>query len=305
MKFSAKANPASGAGAIQTDGGLFAGPSVERPRGLVENLSGRLQSAIARAWNSQSFRLLQYVLLPLGVIAVWETLCRTGVFRPVALPSPLKVAATLWGLVTSGQIFVHVGASILRVLEGFVVAAALGLVLGVGIGISKTLERTTDLMIQLLRPIPPIAWIPLAILWFGIGETSKVFIIFLGAFFPIIISAVDGIRQTDSRHVEVAKVLEVSRWKFVRRVVLPGAVPSIITGLRVGLGTAWVCVVAAEMIAAEKGVGYVIVDGRELSRPDMVIAGMISIGAIGKLMDVLLKKWGSRLVRWKTEFQGE
>ena len=132
-------------------------------------------------------------------------------------------------------------------------------------------------MIQVLRPIPPIAWIPLAILWFGIGESSKVFIIFLGAVFPIVINTLEGIRATDRRFVELARVLEVPRGRFVRQVILPGALPAIITGLRVGLGNAWVCVVAAELIAADKGVGFIIVDGRELSRTDVVIAGMATL----------------------------
>jgi sulfonate transport system permease protein len=132
-------------------------------------------------------------------------------------------------------------------------------------------------VIQVLRPIPPIAWIPLAILWFGIGESSKVFIIFLGAVFPIVINTLEGIRATDRRFVELARVLEVPRGRFVRQVILPGALPAIITGLRVGLGNAWVCVVAAELIAADKGVGFIIVDGRELSRTDVVIAGMATL----------------------------
>jgi sulfonate transport system permease protein len=133
---------------------------------------------------------------------------------------------------------------------------------------------------------------------------SKVYIIFLGAFFPIIIGVIEGIRQTDNRYVEVAAVLEASRWKLVRKVVLPGALPTIITGLRIGLGNAWVCVVAAELIAAERGVGYIIVDGREMSRPDLVIAGMISIGIVGKLMDVALKRLERLLVPWRAQFGG-
>jgi sulfonate transport system permease protein len=248
--------------------------------------------------------LFQYVILPVAVVALWEALCRANLIRVIALPAPSTVAVTLWGLCASGALFVHIGASLLRVLEGFASAAVLGLGLGVAVGISVTFARITDLLIQILRPIPPIAWIPLAILWFGIGEMSKVYIIFLGAFFPIIIGVIEGIRQTDNRYVEVAAVLEASRWKLVRKVVLPGALPTIITGLRIGLGNAWVCVVAAELIAAERGVGYIIVDGREMSRPDLVIAGMISIGIIGKLMDVVLKRLERVLVPWRTQYGG-
>lgn len=283
-------------------------PGAERTSAPVAKEAPRLRAGRNEtAWRSVLLfggRLLQYLLVPVGILVLWEALFRSGAIRPVLLPSPLKVGATLWSLAAGGELALHVWASIVRVLEGFAVAAIAGLVLGIAMGISTRLDRMADLTIQLLRPIPPIAWIPLAILWFGIGELSKVYIIFLGAFFPIIMGVVEGIRQTDSRHVELAEVLEVPRLKFIRRVVLPGALPSIITGLRVGLGTAWVCVVAAELIAAEKGVGYVIVDGRELSRPDVVIAGMITIGVIGKLMDVALKRLEPWLIRWKTQYSG-
>jgi len=246
-----------------------------------------------------STKLFQYFLLPAATVVLWEALCRANLIRVIALPAPSTVAATLWSLCASGQMFLHIGVSLLRVLEGFACATALGLVLGVGVGVSTTFARMTDLMIQIMRPIPPIAWIPLAILWFGIGEASKVYIIFLGALFPIIVGAVDGIRHTDRRHLEVARVLAASRPKLIRKVILPGAMPTILTGVRIGLANAWVCVVAAELIAAERGVGYIIVDGREMSRPDLVIAGMISIGLIGKLMDVLLRRLERRLLPWR------
>jgi len=280
------------------------GRSPSARSGLVPKAAVAWIDTVGRFGESRVSRGLQYVLLPLGIIIVWEILCRSGAVKPMALPSPTKVGATLWSFIASGVLFIHVGVSVLRVLEGFAIATVLGLVLGVGVGISKILARLTDLIIQLLRPIPPIAWIPLAILWFGIGELSKVYIIFLGAFFPIIMGVIEGIRQTDNRYVELANVLEVSRWRFIRKVVLPGALPSIMTGLRVGLGSAWVCVVAAELIAAERGVGFIIVDGREMSQPDVVITGMISIGVIGKLMDVAIKTVQGRLVRWNTQYAG-
>lgn len=263
------------------------------------------RNALARFGDSRLSRTLQYVVLPLSLLALWEFLCRTSLVPAVSLPSPIVVASTLWQLVREGHLSVHIYVSLVRVMQGFSVAALLGLILGVAVGISTTVARITDLIVQLFRPIPPIAWIPLAILWFGIGEASKVYIIFLGAFFPIVINVIDGIRQTDNRFVELANVLEVSRWKFIRRIVLPGALPSIMTGMRVGIGQAWACVVAAELIAAEQGVGYIIVDGRELCQPDVVIAGMISIGVIGKLMDVALKFLEVRLVPWKLHYNGE
>ncbi|CAG0930050.1 partial sulfonate transport system permease protein, partial [Rhodocyclaceae bacterium] len=199
----------------------------------------------------------------------------------------------------------HIGISVLRVLEGFGIAALLGLSLGIAIGLSRTLDRLTDLIIQVIKPIPPIAWIPLAILWFGIGEKSKVYIIFLGAFFPIIINTIDGIRQTDHKFVEVARILEVPRLRFVRQVVIPGAFPAIMTGLRVGLMVAWMCVVAAELIAAGSGIGYLIMDARQLSQSDVVLVGMITIGVVGKLMDSLIKRLERRLISWKVSYAGD
>ena len=245
-----------------------------------------------------------YVALPLALVAVWQALFSLGLIRPILLPPPTTVAATFWALTVSGDLPYHVAVSLRRVLEGFLIAASLALPLGVGIGISRTLDHVSDLLIQLVKPIPPIAWIPLAILWFGIGEEAKVFIITLGAFFPVLINTIDGIRQTDHRHVELVRVLEVPRWKFITHVVLPGALPSIMTGLRIGLMVGWICVVAAELIAASSGVGYLIMDARQLSQTDVVLVGMITIGAMGKLLDALLKRLERRLIGWRASFTG-
>ncbi len=249
--------------------------------------------------------LLQYVSLTATILAVWQTASSLGYIKPLILPPPSQVAVTFWGLVKNGAMARHVGISVLRVLEGFGIASVLGLGLGIAIGLSRTLDRLTDLIIQVVKPIPPIAWIPLAILWFGIGEESKVYIIFLGAFFPIIINTIDGIRQTDHKLVEVARILEVPRRRFVRQVVIPGAFPAIMTGLRVGLMVAWMCVVAAELIAASSGIGYLIMDARQLSQSDVVLVGMITIGVIGKLMDSLIRRLERRLITWKVSYAGE
>ncbi|OPY63015.1 MAG: putative aliphatic sulfonates transport permease protein SsuC [Syntrophorhabdaceae bacterium PtaU1.Bin034] len=249
-------------------------------------------------------RLLQYVSFPIIILVVWQLLFYLGYIKPITLPPPSMVIRTLWEMSRSGDLARHIGISIVRVLEGFGIAAFLGLGLGTVIGLSRTMDRLSDLIIQVIKPIPPIAWIPLAILWFGIGEQSKVYIIFLGAFFPIIVSTIDGIRQTDHKFVEVARILEVPRSKLIRQVVIPGAFPAIMTGLRVGLMVAWMCVVAAELIAASSGIGYLIMDARQLSQSDVVLVGMISIGVIGKIMDSLIKQLEARLITWKTSFAG-
>lgn len=247
---------------------------------------------------------VQYVGLTFLIVVLWQGLFHLGYLNPLLLPPPTQVALAFWDLLKTGALPRHIGISILRVLEGYGIAAILGLGLGTAIGLSRNLDRWTDLIIQVVKPIPPIAWIPLAILWFGIGEQSKVYIIFMGAIFPIIINTIDGIRQTDHKFVEVARILAVPRLKFVRQVVLPGALPAIMTGLRVGLMVAWICVVAAELIAASSGVGYLIMDARQLSQSDVVLVGMITIGIIGKLMDSLIRRLERRLINWKVAFAG-
>ena len=242
------------------------------------------------------------VWLPLALIAVWQSLSQLGWISPLVLPSPLRVAEGFATLIGSGELLRHVGFSVVRVLEGFALAAVAGVVVGVAIGLWSFVDRSLDWLLQILRPIPPIGWFPLAILWFGIGEVSKVYIIFLGAFFPILVNVVEGIRQTEHRYVELARVFEIGWWRFLRQVVLPGALPSTLTGLRVGLGLAWTCVVAAQLIAAEAGVGYLIVDARQTFRPDIVIVGMITIGLLGTGMDFLLRRLETRLVRWRQPF---
>lgn len=250
-------------------------------------------------------RAFQYLILPIAILVIWQSLSQAGFIKPIILPPPSKVVQTFWDLIKTGQLPQHIWISILRVLEGFALAALLGIGLGIGTGLSQVLNRVTDLVIQLLKPVPPIAWIPLAILWFGIDELSKIYIIFLGAFFPIYQNVFEGIRNTDYKFVEVARILEVPRRKFICMVVIPGALPSMITGLRIGLGVAWMCVVSAELIAASKGVGYLIMDARQLSQTDVVLVGMITIGLIGKFMDSLLKGLENKLVGWKVAYSGE
>lgn len=244
------------------------------------------------------------VLVPGALFAVWQGVTAGGLVKPILLPSPQAVLAAFLAMAGSGELVTHLTASIARVLEGFALAAVLGVGLGLALGIFPALYELMSGVIDLIRPIPPIAWLPLAILWFGIEEGSKVFIIALGAFFPIFTNVLDGIRQTDYKFVELARVLAVSRRKFVIKVIIPGALPGIMTGLRVGLAFAWMCVVAAELSAGMKGVGYMLTDARALAQTDKVLVGMLTIGVIGKAMDGLLHKLEKRIVGWKTSYTG-
>ncbi|MDT8899809.1 ABC transporter permease [Anaeroselena agilis] len=244
-------------------------------------------------------------VVPAVLLAVWQAVTAAGLVKPILLPSPLQVLEAFQAMAVSGELAAHLGASIVRVLEGFALAAVLGVGLGLALGIFPLLFSLADGIIQLMRPIPPIAWLPLAILWFGIEEGSKVFIITLGAFFPIFVNVLDGVRQTDHKFLELARVLEVPKGKFVAKVVIPGALPFIAAGLRIGLGYAWMCVVAAELSAGMTGIGYMLTDARALAQTDRVLVGMLAIGVVGKAMDGALRVLEKRVVRWKTAFTGE
>lgn len=233
---------------------------------------------------------LKLISLPVLIIILWEFAAYRQWITPYTMPAPSRIVKTFVALVKDLTLFKDIAASIIRVFSGFALAAVSAIILGIITSLSRNFETYTRFIFQVLKPIPPIAWIPIAILWLGIGESSKIFIIFMGAFFPVFINVIGGIQHIDQRFVEVSKVFEVPYLKFVRKVVIPGALPSIMTGFRIGLGNAWICVVAAEMIAATDGIGYLLMDGRQLSQPDKVILAMLMVGIIGKLMDDVIGK---------------
>ena len=242
---------------------------------------------------------LEYILLLLLILAVWTIMEKKGALNTVIMPAPSKILSTFLNLVKSGMLWNNLLISLIRVLKGYLIAASLGIVLGILIGLFRHLNRLTDLLIQIIKPIPPIAWIPLVILWFGIGEEGKVFLIFLGGFFTILINVVDGIRQTDTKLIEVSRSMETPFLKHVFLLVIPHSAPNIFTGLRVGLSSCWMCVVAAELVSSTTGLGYMIMNARQFGQTDVVIVGMLTIGVLGKVMDSLLKIVEKAVIRWK------
>ena len=239
-----------------------------------------------------------YFAIPVIILIIWEIADLADWIKPYTMPSIAEIFKVIKEYVQNGELFESIGISILRVLEGFAIAFAAGFVLGMLSAVFRKVEIALDLIVQIIRPIPPIAWIPLAIIWFGIGESSKIFIIFLGAFFPIFINIVDGVKNIDPGYLELAELYNLSGFQKIRKIVLPGALPAVMTGVRLGLGNAWVCVVAAEMIGATKGVGYMLSNGRSLSRPDIVVLGMLIVGIVGKLMDDIIRRLREKLIRW-------
>ena len=240
----------------------------------------------------------EYIGLFAAIVAVWLIAGARDALNPVIMPTVPRITETFWNLLTRGGLLKHCWISLARVLQGYLLAALLGIVLGIFIGLSRHLERVTALVIQIIKPIPPIAWIPLVILWFGIGESGKIYLIFLGGFFTILINVVDGIHQTDAKLSEVSHILETPFLKRVLLMAIPGAAANIFTGLRTGLTSCWMCVVAAELVSSTTGLGYMIMNARQYGKTDVVIVGMLFIGLIGKIMDSLLHVIEKRVVRW-------
>lgn len=245
------------------------------------------------------FERIEYFLPMTVLLLTWYLVTCRSTYHSVLFPSLAAVATTFVQKIADLSLLRAIAISLLRVLKGFAISGILGISLGILIGLSKHAQRLTDLFIQVLKPIPPIAWIPIVILWLGIGEESKVFLIFLGGFFPMLQNVSDGIRYSDKKLTEVAEVMETPKKKHIFHLVIPSALPSIFTGCRISLGTCWTCLVAAELVASNDGIGYMISNARNFGRMDIVIVGMLSIGIIGKLMDVILNAVEKRVLKWK------
>ena len=240
---------------------------------------------------------------PLALVAVlvavwWTTVVQSG---SIIFPTPWDVALATMELVRLGTLWDHIASSLLRVGAGFLLAAALAIPLGLLMGWFKGVFATLNPIIQILRPISPIAWIPLAILWFGVGNLSPVFLIFLASLFPIIVETAAGVHTMERQYIRAAHNFGVSGLTLFSQVVIPAALPHIITGMRISLGVAWLVVVAAEMIAMRSGLGYLIIDSRNAgNRYDLVVAAMVIIGLTGLLLDLLMRQLEKiKGVRWR------
>ncbi len=253
--------------------------------------------------------VLHALALPAVLILVWQLAAVSGYLPPRMMPSPVKVAETAFDFVLgnsdspgayafSGSFIKHAWVSTLRVAQGFLLAVLAGVSLGLVLGMSRTIERFVDPILQVIRPIPITAWLPLSIMWFGLGHRATLFLIFLGAFFPVLINTVTGVKLVDRRLIEAAEMLGTRRRQLFHRILLPAALPSILAGLRIGLGFAWVCLVFGEMTGVGTGLGSAIADARELFRVDLIIVCMLLIGLIGYTSDRLIVYSFRRALRW-------
>ena len=254
--------------------------------------------------NAQPLRDLGWrLVLPAVLIALWYVFTELlPMFHPALLPSPVSVMRMFWRLLWNGELFSHITASLLRIFYANLGALMLGVPLGLAMGLYRPVERVLDGLVSVFRPIPPLAWVPLSILWLGIGTLSVVFITFLAAFFAILINTIAGARTVDRLHMRAALSLGASPRRIMTHVVVPTVVPHVFTGLRIAIGVSWMSIVAAELIAASSGLGYMISFYREVLRTDAIIVGMLTIGFIGLAMDMATRRIEKFLMPWRTEY---
>ena len=258
----------------------------------------RKPAKVQRRWLAGVRRLKNLGLLVLALL-LWQI---TSTFildktTAVLLPPPSAIGRAGWELIRRGDLFMHLRDSLSREIVAFIWACS-AIPLAIAMGWSKTINDQVDPLIEVLRPVPPLAWIPLSILWFGIGDIQNQFIIFLGMFFPILLNTIAGVKNIEPNLIRAARCLGASEQRILHRVVLRAALPQIITGIRVGLGVGWMALVAAELVGANSGLGFLINDARTLLRTDVVIVGMITIGIVGLIIDRTIRVAGRRLMPW-------
>lgn len=237
--------------------------------------------------------------VPVILIVVWQILSNIGWISTRTLPAPLTVIESAVHLTTTGELFHHIGDSAVRALLGLGIGGSTGLLLGVLNGIFPIAEKLLDSTVQMLRNIPHLALIPLAIMWFGIGEESKLFLVALGVFFPIYLNTFYGIRHIDPGLIEVGKVYQLTNWYFIWHIILPNALPSILIGLRYALGIMWLTLIVAETISFDSGIGYMAMNAREFMQMDVVVLSILLYALLGKLADVFAKTLEKHCLRWR------
>ncbi|RDU97960.1 aliphatic sulfonate ABC transporter permease SsuC [Trinickia dinghuensis] len=246
-----------------------------------------------------SGRILPWIVPTLAFI-VWEAGARSGWLSARILPEPWAVARAAWGLFESGELWADVKISAARALGGFVIGGGIGFLLALATGCSKLLEALLDSTVQMIRNIPVLAMIPLVILWFGIEEQAKLFLVALGVFFPVYVNTFHGIRSVDAGLVEMAKSYGLRGFALYRDAVLPGALPSILVGVRFALGLMWVMLIVAETISAQSGIGYMTMNAREFMQTDVVVVGILLYALLGKLADQGARALETWLVPWRS-----
>ncbi|PZQ74029.1 MAG: aliphatic sulfonate ABC transporter permease SsuC [Variovorax paradoxus] len=259
----------------------------------------------AKAFAAQVGHRLVPWLVPIGLIVAWQIASSLGWLSTRVLPAPIDVVKAAWSLAVSGELWTHVKVSAGRALLGLAIGGGAGLVLGLLTGSVKFFETLLDSTIQMVRNIPALALIPLVILWFGIDETAKLFLISVSVFFPIYLNTFHGIRNVDPQLIEMGRTYGLTRWQLYRDVILPGALSSILVGLRFSLGLMWVILIVAETISAQAGIGYLTMNAREFLQTDVVLVGILLYALLGKLADVFARALEHGWLRWHPGYQAK
>ncbi|MEQ4617552.1 MAG: aliphatic sulfonate ABC transporter permease SsuC [Corticimicrobacter sp.] len=241
-------------------------------------------------------------LVPIILLLLWQVAASAGWLSTRVAPSPAAVLEAGWTLVQTGELFRHLWASFVRALTGFLIGGIIGLAFGLLNGGFGIFERLFDTSIQMIRNVPHLAMIPLVILWFGIDEGGKLFLVALGTLFPIYLNTFHGIRSVDAGLVEMGRSYGLSNWQLFRQVILPGAMPSILVGVRYALGFMWLTLIVAETISATSGIGYMAMTAREFMQTDIVVLAILLYAVLGKLADTAARWLERRLLRWNTGF---
>jgi sulfonate transport system permease protein len=248
-------------------------------------------------------RMFDALIIPVAIAVVWETLVHIGFAEGRLMPPPSRVGETLWELTASGELLQHTLSTTGRVFAGFVLGGLVGILFGALAGYSQTFSRLLDPTFQGLRAIPSIAWVPLFILWLGIFEASKIALIAVGVFFPVYLGVIGAIASVDRKLVEVGRIFRLNGLQFVTRILLPAILPAIVVALRGGLGLGWMFVVAAEFMGASEGLGYLLIDGQQMGRPELIIAAITVFAVLGKVTDAMLAAAAQPFLRWQDAFQ--
>jgi sulfonate transport system permease protein len=262
----------------------------------------RRRGRIGRIGRAMFAQLAPWIL-PLLILGAWEATARAGVLSVRVLPEPLAVVKAAWALMLSGEMWANVKVSTWRAVIGLAVGGSLGLVLGLATGLFRPIEIALDSTVQMMRNIPALAMIPLVILWFGIEEQAKLFLIALGVFFPVYVNTFHGVRSVDANLIEMAKSYGMRGFTLYRDVILPGALPSILVGVRLALGLMWVTLIVAETISSQAGIGYMTMNAREFLQTDVVAVGILLYALLGKLADSLARWLERTLLRWHPIYQ--
>ncbi|CAH1693553.1 aliphatic sulfonate ABC transporter membrane subunit [Hyphomicrobiales bacterium] len=249
-------------------------------------------------------RILRRSVVPIGLLITWQVLASYGVINRRFMSSPSDILTSLWNLTASGKLTTHLGVSLWRALLGLVLGSTVALLAGILAGLSKLGEDAIDSTIQAVRTLPFLGLVPLFILWFGLGETPRILLVALGSFFPVYLNVFKGIRGVDEQLIELGKSYRLSRWRLVRDIIVPAALPSALVGLRYAIGLSWLSLVVAEQINSSSGLGWLIVQANELAQTSVIMTALAIYAVIGVLADALVRLIERRALRWQRSFQG-